>query len=388
MRVPQGPIVRPLDTISPTLYDSALLCKARAAWQAFGQRDTLPSHPAALLGQAYHAVMEAAILGRLGATGEEVEERGRALFESRTERLFKSSHPLLRAKFGRWDRLPYYSLYMERAAQKAASLRRADPAKRRLEPESSDQPSATRRLTEKELFSSDRRIKGRPDYVDLDQGAVIDYKSGAALQIANDEMTDSERRQLTLYAFLLRENEVAVTRGIIDRADGRRAEVAISVEAAEREAANARTVQDEFNNAAAILDFQGLANASPISCASCPCIPLCEQFWNNANKDWSSSVGVHVGGRVEHISTVEVSGVQVASISVGVDSGTVQSGPSTVEQIPTQWLTCDSSDLPSAGDYVRVVDAKISSDDPLVIVTDKAMTSVWTQPRAERPQDA
>lgn len=79
-----------------------------------------------------------------------------------------------------------------------------------------------RRLIETTLTSSDGLLIARPDYVDLQAQEIVDYKTGASLDDAA-AMSAAEVRQLNLYVHLALENDLAVSRGVIVRPDGRRA---------------------------------------------------------------------------------------------------------------------------------------------------------------------
>ena len=109
------------------------------------------------------------------------------------------------------------------------------------------QPS--RPLVEETLTSSDGLLFGRPDYVDIQACEVLDYKTGAA---AGDAATISpaEARQLRLYVHLALENDLPVSRGVIVRPCGRRADVEVTGSQADAEGRQAREVLENFNRTA------------------------------------------------------------------------------------------------------------------------------------------
>jgi CRISPR/Cas system-associated exonuclease Cas4 (RecB family) len=322
--------------------------------------------------------MEAAVLGRLGILPADREVAARPFFDSAMRQLFDSSHALIRVKFSSPERVPFYNLYRERAAQKAADLPLALAAETVSSNSGDDgEGSATGVLAEKELYSRDRLIKGRADCVDRSQRLVIDYKSGGALGIEQGEITDGEKRQLILYAYLLRENQIPIEKGRIERADGRIAEMVISAEVAENEAFAARAVLADFNSEAQNGQFARLATPSPSSCAGCQCIPVCEAFWETADKTWIDLVGVHAQATVEEVAAASVGDVDVASFVVAVTGGTIPHGRASVEQVPVKWLLADGSTLLEPGESVRIVNAKLVSDEPVVIRTNRITTAVW-----------
>lgn len=373
MNLPLIPTVRPTETISPSLFDDALQCHARAAWRLYGQRRSIPSHPSALLGQGYHGVMEAAIRGELFEEGEVREDSARAVFDELMRRIFDESHPLIRIKFPTPQRLPYYNLYKERAVQKASDLHPRTPQRQKGDGNGHAQPTS---YVETEFISSDGLIKGRPDYVDCEDQTVIDYKSGAAWQLTDGELKANEERQVLLYGYLLLENGVDTRKGRIERADGRTAEIVISREAAEREAEHARQILGAFNAKASQDDFAAMATPSPVACAECPCKAICPRFWEKADDTWQDAVGVHLEGTITQTQVASVGGVEIATCLVDVSAGTIPVGQATVEQVPTAWMGEDPTSY-AVGSRIRVTDGKIVSADPVVVRADNVMTVIW-----------
>lgn len=367
MLVPKAPTIGKLERISPTTYEAALRCTARAAWLASGDRALLPPHPRALLGIAVHAVLEQ---GRRGALSGESEDERRneaaRLFDEKMSSLFGQTHPLIRTKFETQDRIPYYNLYRARAAQMAADM--PDRASNRP---STGSRSGTR--VENALASKDGRIAGRPDVLDADAAAVVDYKTGSP---ADSQVSDNEARQLRIYAFLAAENGIEVRRGIIERADRRRVEVQISPEEAADEGRRALTVLDEYNRHVGE-PFESGARPSADACRYCPCIPLCEAFWDRSEPSWQSECGTHVEGTVE-----AVDGAELVSVHLNVVRGTGPKGAAVVTRLSREWLTMDAVDVPQPGDTVRVTDAAYveDSDAPAVFRADRVTTAVWRVP--------
>jgi hypothetical protein len=380
MRIPQPPVIRPLQHLSPTIYEALLRCRSRAAWAAYGDRGLLPQHPKALLGTCLHEVVEKAHNGGL-AGGLEEEARlslARELFDRCASALYDHAHPLTRAKFSAPDRLPYYNLYRERAALEAiASVQRVAQY---APPQGLSPPAAGARLhAERRLVSSDGLLVGRPDLIDAAAQEVVDYKTGTLLdEAAAEVVSPAEARQLRLYVHLALDNGIPVARATIARADGRRAAIDVSREDADAEGRKARELLAEYNSAVGG-SFDSAAQPSPENCCWCPCIPFCDEFWRVASPVWGDQCGVHLEGRVCSIERSTMQGVSLVTLRLEAQRGTVSAGETFVEQIPEAWITADGADVPGVGDAVRVAHGRLAVDTPpRVVRVDRAATSVWT----------
>jgi hypothetical protein len=60
-------------------------------------------------------------------------------------------------------------------------------------------------------------------------------------------------------------------------------------------------------------------------------------------------------------------------------SGTLSAQSVSVEQIPSEWMKVDGSDLPCIGEAVRVVHGRQmeTNESTAVVRVDKALTAVW-----------
>jgi hypothetical protein len=378
MRLPPSPDVKPLQQLSPSLYEALLRCSALAAWTGSGDRKAVPQHPKALLGVCLHSVVEEAHNGAL--TGLDEADRlvaAREAFDRRATLLYQQAHPLLRAKFSSPKRLPYYNLYRERAALEAQVS--ADRVKRGAAPaDSSKDASSVPFYAERKLVSRDGLVIGRPDFIDTAGGEVVDYKTGASFEESADTISAVEGRQLRLYVHLALENSLPVSRAVVARADGRRASVDVSKAEADAEGQRARELLGQYNAVAGVT-FLEAAQPSAGNCRFCPCIPFCEAFWQAASPSWSEECGVHLEGRVESVDEVTVQGAKLITLRLEGLRGTVAQGEAFVEQIPLAWTICDGSPSPQLGDVVRIVHAHRTADDvPVVLRVDRASTSVWT----------
>lgn len=374
MLVPTLPVIKKLDRISPTLYEAALKCTSRAAWIAARDRKSLPPHPRALLGIGVHAVLERARFeGIAGGTDDERRVNAERIFDGKMDELFAGTHPLLHAKFEGRERLPFYNLYRARAAQMAVDVP-SDSGPRRVSQARSKRLPRAGANVETTLVSKDGRITGRADVIDASNATVIDYKTGGPWE--STLITDSEKRQLRLYAFLASENGVAIRRGVIERADRSRAEIQISPEESAQEGRRALAVLDEYNRHAG-QPFDSAASPSPEACRFCPCIPFCEAFWNRAELDWGRQCGTHIEGIVESIE-----GDALVSINLNITRGTAAKGPAVITRLSREWLTFDGIDVPSPQQTVRVTDSAYINETsaPAIFRADRITTAVWTIP--------
>lgn len=372
MFVPRPPAIKKLDRISPTIYEAAIKCTSRAAWLASGDRKLLPSHPRALLGTGVHAVLERARSGAIAGATEDARRAGaEQIFDERMRNLFLASHPLLHAKFEGPQRLPFYYLYRARVAQMAVDMT-AEMGRRATQ--SAGHVGGAGLAVETVLVSKDGRVSGRADVLDVSNETVIDYKTGAPGD--SSTVTESEVRQLRLYAFLASENGIAIRRGVIERVDRTRAEVLISPEQSAEEGRQALAVLDEYNSHAG-RSFESGTAPSQDACRFCPCIPFCEAFWRRAEVEWSAQCGTQVEGVVEG-----VEGGALVSMNLNVTRGTGARGPGVITRLSREWLSFAGQDVPRSQQTVRVTNAGYigESSEPAIFRADRIATAVWRLP--------
>ena len=228
MFIPEPPVLIQLDHLTPSIYEASLNCLCKAAWFAFGDGSVLPQHPAAILGTAFHAVMAAAHMGELQVAGIGDRSPARNLFDRTAQLLYQCAHPLVRLKFSSAERMPFYNLQRERTARRATPIAASRPPSFGAAVGTARSNAHSMR-TESLLYSKDGRIAGRADYIDGLSGTVVDYKTGHVFEGEADAgaVSDSEARQLRLYAYLAAENGMNVDKGVIVRGDGRRCNIMI-----------------------------------------------------------------------------------------------------------------------------------------------------------------
>jgi len=358
MELPAVPKLKELASISPSFYNAALSCKAKAAWFRFAPPGAFPGTTGAILGGGFHAVMELANRGRLPA-GEAGAARAKAEFDATARQLFAKAHPLLRAKFRSPAAVPYYHQRRARAVEMALSAASGLTIHVTRDVPSQVAPStrAQRMHVEKKLTTPDGFITGQIDLLDEERRKLSDYKSGHAPRESATGLAENEVRQLRLYAHLARENGFDIAVAAIVRADGTEAAVDVSPQEVAREADAARALRSEFNRAAAAgRNLLELATPAPDACAGCPCVPACEPFWSVAAREWEEACGTNAEGTVTETHSSTVSGAELVTLTIDVSRGSAPRGVVIVEQIPKRWLEIDGAP-PSPGKIVRLVQA-------------------------------
>jgi hypothetical protein len=385
MRIPEQPAVEELKHLSSGLYEAARVCKAHAAWLAFGDRDGVPHHPRALLGICVHAVVEDAYNGRLPSGDEDHRRSGaRDIFDSKATKLHAAAHPLLRAKFPTPERIPYYHLFREWAALLAVDAAARPNAEHvSAAAPKSGTPLPERPLVETTLRSRDGLLTGRPDYVDPAVGDVVNYKTGAGPDDDPEGLRDSEVRQLRLYVHLAHERGIDLRRGVVVRLNGRRVALEVSEAEAAAEGQSAREALRAFN-AKTAEGFKRLAEPSPGACRHCPCIPFCEAFWESATPAWASECGTHVEGTVSAVFRAVMHETALVTLELTVARGTAAPGFAVVQQLPEKWVCAGGAQSPAVGDVIRVVNCRLADDagETALIRPERLTTAVWTVRRA------
>ncbi|HEX8922966.1 MAG TPA: PD-(D/E)XK nuclease family protein [Pyrinomonadaceae bacterium] len=376
MTFPRPPKPAKLTRLSPSTYEAARRCNARAAWLAFGDRDALPGSPAAILGLCFHKVAAAAQAGRL-QTVDGVESSARSLFDEAAEEIFAKSHEAFKVKFGVKERLPGYYLRREESVALARTLSPDEPL-----PPSRRRPSqmSPTKGIEQNLQSKDGLLYGRPDLIDTVAGEVVDYKTRRESLDGPNEVTDQEMRQLRLYALLATDNGTRIQRGVIVLADGRRLTVELKVEDVQHEARSAAAVLESYNAAIdGTRTFEEIASPSVENCRYCPCMVLCEAFWKRAQPSWQEHVGTQVQGKLTSISKASVQGVNLLTLHLECVGGTIEKSKVVLEQVPEEWLLGEVKAPPSHVVLVRIINAHaaVSMPEHTVLRVDRAATETW-----------
>jgi hypothetical protein len=383
MDLPTPPTLAKIDKISPSFYNAGLLCKAKAAWQKFGVRQSMPASTGSILGSCLHAVVERGNRGGL-SPGREGIEQAKIAFDAEAKLRFSEAHPLIRAKFASPEKIPFYFQRRARAVVLAVQVSTEGEPRSPSPPQGDPAPRAfggrSSRLVEQSFTSRDGLITGRIDLLDSGVGKVTDYKSGHAPKNVPSGLADTEVRQLRLYIHLALENGYNITRATIVRGDGNECEIQISASQAADEAQAARALMEQFNGlVSGGCSFSSLANPSAKNCAGCPCIPFCEPFWKTAQPDWEELCGTNAEGEISETKDVSLAGATLKTLTLDCRQGSTLRGQLTIEQIPLAWLSLGSS-VPALGSAVRIVLAARSTSAPQIRVlqVDRIKsTTIW-----------
>lgn len=392
MKLPLPKAPARLKRLSPSRYNMAVVCPARALWGLALPSNSLPSSPGAVLGLAFHEVMEAANTGRLGGDEDQVRAEAGRLFDGEAQKQMNEAHPLLRAKFASPSRLPYYN--QKRASVLVQAARRAagNMASLPIASVATAHPSTHvgGPIVEQTFSSKDGLLNGKLDYFDPGSGLLTDYKSGAAPE--DGGVSSDEARQLRFYAHLLFENGHTPREAAIVRTDGHEVRLPITSKEADEEGQAARRVLEQLNEAVeAGQGIEETAIPSPQNCSRCHFVPICPAFWEAASPDWTgtssetTSEAVHVEGVVVGAASgTSVSGGGLTALRLDVSRGTGLRGIAALEQVPDSWLTCDDDRLPRIGDVVRVTSASLQGETPSAAspaslrTAQTRATGVWT----------
>jgi PD-(D/E)XK nuclease superfamily len=364
MDLPALPAIRVLERISPSFYNAGIICLARAAWLRFGDKYSLPSSTGAILGSAFHAVMELGNRGRF-LQGAACLSEAKIEFDKETQRLFADAHPLLKAKYATPAKIPFYSIRRSRAA--ALALRASVVAKQHTSTTEVHDSTAgsvnSFRIVEQAFLSKDGKVTGKLDLLEPKLGKITDYKSGQRPLNNPSGLSEPEVRQLRLYAYLAQENNYPVTEASIVRGDAAEVTIPVTATDAASEALRAKEMLQDFNNAIeGGKSFRDIASPSP-NCANCPCIPFCERFWEDALPDWEEECGTHSEATILESQDSNVAGTKLKTFTLDCTRGTAPRGRLIAEQIPLDWLSIGSS-VPAVGSTIRVVLAARSGTEP------------------------
>jgi hypothetical protein len=268
--------------VSPTLGESLKACRLQVAYRLddrfVGYRR---GSTAAALGIASHELLELASHGAFrGLSGAELKE---ALERRWDELVARQVEALSEAwPFGQIPdptRWPGYELTHTRLISSlSAELSHASPPTE----------SGGRARVEAELWLEDdaKVIGGRVDRVEhTPQGTrIIDLKSGWTVR----ELTDAQRRQLLIYAYLWHEHaQEWPVEAAIQHPDGTRLAVEVTPEAALAAVEELRANREAFNDAARRgIEPSELASPENETCARCAFKATCPYFFGQASAEW------------------------------------------------------------------------------------------------------
>lgn len=328
-----------LKRLSPSLANDLFACFYRAAFRIDGRFDALRRQsPAAALGVVAHAVIEDLGRGLLtNATPEEaeslVEDRWLHHLETQAAVLERTWAPATPPAPEDW---PGYHLTKARVLRRA--LRRAvgGPVPGR----------PTRPSTAIEQMIEDQKtgLYGRPDRVEGPSSArrVVDLKTG----LTQAEPSESQLRQLLLYAYLVTTTGDTVASVAIEDASGRRWEQPVQPGQLEATAEESQARRAEFAAAMAASDPSASATPAADICKWCAYRLVCQPYWQHLELGWLHG---SVAGQVKDVRRTRAG----QEMTVAVES------PTDAQNQP--WLISGApEDLATAGQHLALVDAEVS----------------------------
>lgn len=168
--------------------------------------------------------------------------------------------------------------YLVRARVIGRALRLLDRGK-------SAEPERATAMVEQPLEDPATGIAGRPDRIESSAAGmyVVDLKTG----LTQGEPTESQRRQLLLYAHL-----VSVATGrlpakvAIEGPSGERWEENVTGEKVAAAIAEVRALRERFEAAVGAGQAASLASPSPETCRWCPYRLVCGPYWQSLESTW------------------------------------------------------------------------------------------------------
>jgi len=276
---PPQPARRAVTRFSPTLLEAIDTCKLQAAFtlDPVFQGLRRPT-PAALLGQAAHRLLENAARGRFSSVPP---GKLAGVLEAAWDDEMRDAAARLAA--GRLAPPPPPPEWPGYELTRVRLLRRL--ARQLGQPRAASHGAAVVSV-ERPLEDPATGLHGRPDRVEQigHHVRVVDAKTG----LAQADIRPAQRRQLLLYAYLVREqlghwpDEVA-----IEDVAGRRLVEPVRSEEAAAVVQQAVTAVGEFNDTLARSpSVDALATPSAEGCRHCPFRVVCWPFWQAVQEDW------------------------------------------------------------------------------------------------------
>lgn len=299
--VPPSPIPTPIPFTSPSTAAEMRRCMLRVAFSKSARHRSLVSRgPAARLGTACHAVLEAVGRGALDEVSEEEwDSHVRALWERAVQSQWDDArHSTADSELGPPVSWPYYYLrlaQLELITRELARGRRTDDVASTLALDGFVGASSQVRLGyEVSLEGFGGKLRGQADRVTVGpEGLCVDdYKTGAIYEHVEEpdhvaSLKEDYRIQLLDYAALYHEE----TRIWPDSArviplHGEPVLVQVDPLEAERTAREAIVLFDRYNALASQGRADSLASPSPESCSTCSFRGPCDAYWANVAESW------------------------------------------------------------------------------------------------------
>ncbi|MFC1985741.1 PD-(D/E)XK nuclease family protein [Chloroflexota bacterium] len=279
---------KPLKRISPSTFEIVESCRLRVvfAGSPATEGSALPT-PSLSLGNVCHSIFEDFNQGKLdGEHGKATYEMLCSIWDERVGEAYQElksawGHSVKVPEPSRWPRYQHIKVRFLRYLEGEYNKRESVPT-----------PSTTYSLkieNEKWLRSSDGKIIGRPDRVEIqgNQIELIDLKTGAIDHFDTEDISGKYRRQLLLYAFLWWDtHKIWPSKTSIQSITGDRYSLDVKPEECKTIASQAINALISFNENTSTTNINSLANPAPDSCIYCPYKGGCQPFWEAVSQDW------------------------------------------------------------------------------------------------------
>lgn len=290
------PTPRHLEYTTPSRATALTGCKLRAAYDADPDHGrTVPSTPAARLGNIAHRVLERTGHGSLPAA---TSPNWRAGFDAAwdaavtEEEANRAANPL-EAHWPPPAKWPNYAI------RKVATRRLAERIAQSHTHGADTRTDDAQHLHEHAQTAFSGKLRGRADVIRRGAApAIEDYKTGSLLDGSTGELRESYRTQMLLYAVLehAETGEWPETATLIPL-DGDPLPIPVDPAEATAAANHALAALDAYNKAvAAGTGAAELAAPDPANCTFCAYSIICPAFWAAADQSWADSGLVAVAG--------------------------------------------------------------------------------------------
>jgi hypothetical protein len=360
VRIPDGFDPRPLERVTPTMFEALHRCMLRAAFRTDRNYSGMARPtPAATLGKVSHKLAEEVVKGEFGDVDEHFTERLAAEWDALVNVGFVAIQAA--AELGEVPPPPRwrgYNIVRTRTLRRLMEVSESRGRARR------DSPAP---VLEQRIEAKTEPVAGTPDRVERSGGAleIIDLKTSWRL---GDALEPAHRDQLLIYAWLWHDvNGEWPEKVSVLRLDG----VKVSVDVVPSEAANvvraAVHLFKAYNDLISDHASQDLlASPSEAACAWCPYRGACRSYLDQEEGRWESYGRVSFGGTVSRVEAT------AARLAVEVDVG---------DHRPMSRLRALLPPLvaqPLESEFVALVDAIPTPDGADVLVDWQTGLWVWS----------
>jgi hypothetical protein len=341
--------------------------------------------PAAMLGTACHAVLEAVGAGAL-------DDTPRAGWETKITSLWTSavaaqaesaSQSDIDSSLGPPNKWPYHNLRyaqvrriaLELAAARASATHGSTVGTHALLWIAAH-PRESTELVEVPMVGFDGRLRGQADRIHIgpDGVRIDDYKSGAILDSSAGaepaELKSDYRQQLLLYAALYHaQSGVWPNRARVVPLHGDPVEIMVDPAEAGESAEEALALLETYNRTAQHGDVVDLANPSAEACNSCAFRGTCEAYWLAAAPEWEPTESPSCEGEA---ASIEVLGDGSVLLRLRARAGTTGSADVRIRGLTPMQITPIRTT-----DQVRLVRLRRHSSDDSTEFWASAATEAW-----------